>query len=813
MRSSFRFAGLAFLALPIACRAGLGPESVAVVVNADSWASITVANEYARLRHIPDCNIVFLSGLSAFDAMDAERFRSEVLGPVVKAIDGRGLKGQIDCIAYSVDLPSAVHVHADMAGKPFQQVITPVASANGLTYLSEWFLRKDTDYLRLDINRYSRRTLPLADGAPLSPKDRAEYQRGMTLYDAKKYPEAAAVIAALVREPRNDPSLYYNLACCQALAGRPDEAMATLIRGVSIGWRNAGQTTSDPDLESLRQRADFKELIEEMKSRRVEIQPTRGFRAAYAWDSRGEPAADGSRYMLSTMLGVSSGRGNSVAEVLACLRRAAGADGSSPAGTVYFLRNGDVRSATREWAFPDAMAQLKKLGIGCLIEEGVLPAGRRDVAGAVVGIAEFKWNDSRSTILPGAICEHLTSCGGMMGERDGQTPCTDFIRAGAAGSSGAVTEPFALQEKFPNAFMHLHYARGSTLAEAFYQSLEGPYQLLIIGDPLCRPWGKARPVTLEGAKRNDVLKGSVELKARGDAGATGAASFEYFLDGARIGTTVKGGSVTFDTTAQPDGDHILSVVGTRADALETRDRLEIPVRIANSGRVVVVAGRPPARVAWGKPLSIELSSQGAAGLELTHLGRTVGTCLGERGMIEIDTTILGTGRVQLRPVARFSGTNPKERAFGPEIELDIEPPQVGAGRTSPATPTKGLALSVDGGPRSTVADMIDPAFIATRVPDGTSFDLVGVFDAPQADLYQVQIRTNTGATVEVDGVKLVHAADNAWHYAPARLAPGPHRLHIHGVVPARAAEARLDVRVGCAGTAHPSEARFRCDPK
>ena len=470
MRSCHRFVVLALLACSTVCRAGQSPESVALVVNADSWASLTVANEYVHLRHIPDCNIVLLSGLSAFDAMDADHFREEVLGPVMKTIESRGLRGQIDCIAYSVDVPSAVYVGSDMAGKPFPRIITPVASANGVTFLNEWFLRKDADYLRLDINRYSRRTLPLADGMPLTPQERGEYQRGMTLYDAKRYAEAAAAIAPLTKEPRNDPSLYYNLACCLALTGRADEAMAALSRGVAIGWRNHGQTTSDPDLQSLRARQDFKQLIEGMRSRHVEVQPSRGFRSSYAWGPAGDPSQNGPHYMLSTMLGVTAGRGNSVAEVLSCLRRAAGADGTAPPGTVYFLRNGDVRSATREWAFPDAMSQLKKLGVACATEEGVLPTGRHDVAGAVVGIASFTWNDSKSTIVPGAICEHLTSCGGMMGERDGQTPCTDFIRAGAAGSSGAVTEPFALQEKFPNAFMHLHYARGSTLAEAFYQS-------------------------------------------------------------------------------------------------------------------------------------------------------------------------------------------------------------------------------------------------------------------------------------------------------------------------------------------------------
>jgi len=113
----------------------------------------------------------------------------------------------------------------------------------------------------------------------------------------------------------------------------------------------------------------------------------------------------------------------------------------------------------------------------------------------MVGKSDFNWPASGSTILPGAICEHLTSLGGVMVENGGQTPLSEFIRNGAAGASGTVTEPYAIQAKFPDPFLHVHYVKGCTLAEAFYQSVRGPYQLLIVGDPLCRPWARIPQVT------------------------------------------------------------------------------------------------------------------------------------------------------------------------------------------------------------------------------------------------------------------------------------------------------------------------------
>ena len=53
-----------------------------------------------------------------------------------------------------------------------------------------------------------------------------------------------------------------------------------------------------------------------------------------------------------------------VQEVLAAwLQRSATADGTRPTGTIYYVRNGDVRSTTRHGAFPAAVAALKVLGV------------------------------------------------------------------------------------------------------------------------------------------------------------------------------------------------------------------------------------------------------------------------------------------------------------------------------------------------------------------------------------------------------------------------------------------------------------------
>ncbi|HEY3295066.1 MAG TPA: PHB depolymerase family esterase [bacterium] len=61
-----------------------------------------------------------------------------------------------------------------------------------------------------------------------------------------------------------DATSLYNLACCYALAKHPDEALAALQRAAAAGWSDAGHTSEDPDLESLRTRKDFQSVLEQI---------------------------------------------------------------------------------------------------------------------------------------------------------------------------------------------------------------------------------------------------------------------------------------------------------------------------------------------------------------------------------------------------------------------------------------------------------------------------------------------------------------------------------------------------------------------
>src|SRR5690606_3778808 len=128
-------------------------------------------------------------------------------------------------------------------------------------------------------------------------------------------------------------------------------------------------------------------------------------------------------------------------------------------------------------------------GADVKIVVGDLPDGET-VQGLMAGIGKYDLVARNIKVARGAFCDDLTSYGGEFSNQH-QTKLSAFLRAGASGASGTVIEPYNIQAKFPLPSLHLHYYRGCSLGEAFYQSVQGPYQILLAGDPLTQPW--ARP--------------------------------------------------------------------------------------------------------------------------------------------------------------------------------------------------------------------------------------------------------------------------------------------------------------------------------
>ena len=820
------------------------PENAVVVVNRNSWASTRIANEYVHARGVPASHVIYLADLPSFERIRVEEFRQRILIPVLQTIDERGLAGQIDCVLYSADFPTAIDVSGDAGQRPLPQILTKVAAINGLTFLHRAVTAKDIRYLDLGINRYARPVGSSSRDTPWDDDQQQQYAEALAKFqaftmrrreaskrskektdesetkpssEAESPPdkqalaqELAPIVESLTPLRAKHPhsaDLLYNLACVLAQMDRGDEAIEALQAAVQAGWWNYGLGSHDRDLRSLRQRVDFQELIAQMKAVKFEVQPPVEFNVTTDWLADGSigTAEQGERYMLSTVLAYTSGRGNSVREALASLRRSITADGTRPRGTVYFLENGSIRSTTREWGLRRAAEELQQLGVRAAVEPGILPKGKSDVAGATIGTASFDWAASGSTILPGAICEHLTSCGGMLHEGAGQTPLTEFIRYGAAGASGTVTEPYAIQAKFPTPFIHWFYAQGVTLAEAFYLSVTGPYQLLIVGDGLCQPWARQTELDVDGLKTGSTLKGTVTLTPPVESTDTfQPTEYELYLDGRRILTEKPNTGLVWDTTQAPDGPHEVCVVGRAAGTVGTRAVTRLPVVIGNGEAKFELNSPVPAELRWDKPLVLDARMAGAKEIIFYQHAREVARITGSEGQVEIDPRRLGQGPSRIQPVGVLTAGG---MVWGQPVAVNVVPPPSLQAVELPAGKQLASGFQVQATDQSPqIIGRAEGDWLAKAgVTKDVSFAVEAWFEVPDDDVYQFQLRGDA-RSLTVDGEPQDWPRGGSWWFVPVPLAHGLHHLHLEGVA---SAHPTLDVRFGGQGTQRLDGQRFR----
>jgi tetratricopeptide (TPR) repeat protein len=83
------------------------------------------------------------------------------------------------------------------------------------------------------------------------------------LYEAGEYAELADRLGEVVEAHPEYADLFYNLACCEALAGRRADAIAHLRRSIEMSPdRCLPLARDDSDFDSLRNDPAFKQLIE-----------------------------------------------------------------------------------------------------------------------------------------------------------------------------------------------------------------------------------------------------------------------------------------------------------------------------------------------------------------------------------------------------------------------------------------------------------------------------------------------------------------------------------------------------------------------
>ncbi|MHB8660068.1 MAG: TPR end-of-group domain-containing protein [Solirubrobacteraceae bacterium] len=81
------------------------------------------------------------------------------------------------------------------------------------------------------------------------------------LYEAGDHAEAADRGRELLAGDPPYADLFYNVACCESLAGQTDEAVAHLRRAIELSERTRSFLQGDSDLDPIRQDPAFKKLL------------------------------------------------------------------------------------------------------------------------------------------------------------------------------------------------------------------------------------------------------------------------------------------------------------------------------------------------------------------------------------------------------------------------------------------------------------------------------------------------------------------------------------------------------------------------
>ena len=303
----------------------------------------------------------------------------------------------------------------------------------------------------------------------------------------------------------------------------------------------------------------------------------------------------------------------------------------------FCLYGGGPERNIRHRTYPVVARHFALIGQAARLD--VDPAGNplpgRPVLGYMAGLAYLPTNLAGAAFAPGAICEHLTSCAGMIPEPClNQSTVWDWMRLGATASYGTVAEPCAFEVKFPDPMLAFWYARGFTAGEALAMSVRHPYQGLWVGDPLAAPFAAPPSVRVLEPARNAKLDGETTLKLAVAAHERGAPPvfLDLYVDGRFQAPIARPfAPVGNEIALQIGADRFAYVVAPGEDLFAAAAGLAWAVNSKGNGRVTANAKADRVEVSVreplgpdGQPLPFVVSvAQGFA--PGTYLGATAGT--------------------------------------------------------------------------------------------------------------------------------------------------------------------------------------------
>lgn len=218
------------------------------------------------------------------------------------------------------------------------------------------------------------------------------------------------------------------------------------------------------------------------------------------------------------------------------LARGVASDGTLPTPTVYLAKTDDTARNVRFYEFDDAIFETRVHGDYSMIRTNTDSTSFVNALGLETGLANYDL--ATNEFVPGAIGDTLTSYAGDLFSVGGQTTALAFLEAGAAGSYGTVIEPCNYPQKFPDPLDYFYQSRGFSLAESYYQSVENPYQGIMVGEPLSAPFARRGAGVWQQPAAGAVVSGQTNLQFQFTAASPNLPmdQVDLFIDGTWLQT-------------------------------------------------------------------------------------------------------------------------------------------------------------------------------------------------------------------------------------------------------------------------------------
>jgi hypothetical protein len=260
-------------------------------------------------------------------------------------------------------------------------------------------------------------------------------------------------------------------------------------------------------------------------------------------------------------------------------------------------------------------------------------------------------------LVPGAFADELTSFEGVLDGSGGQTTVESWISAGASGSEGSVQEPCAYVTKFPSPDFHKYYFQAMSLGEAYLRSVEAiPFQMLLYGDPLTRPFAYIPSVSLQ-SQPIGAQSGVITLTPTATTSNPVAAinSFTLLVDGVDVAAVNPGQSFSLDTRNLDDGYHDVRVLAYENTAVQTVGRWIGALDTSNYGRAATLSASPSSG-GLAQLFAFSYATSGGTVLEvhLVQNGRVLASANTAAGTLSVYGQNLGAGTSSVKVEAWYS---------------------------------------------------------------------------------------------------------------------------------------------------------------